>query len=223
MFFKSDKNKLEDSPLTLNLQKKKRLYIIFSICTLLIAALLLINWTKKFENEKRWIDVVVTSRDINEIKIVEDIDLQMQAYPKILINDEIFTKKEDLIGLTLTRNLPKGAIIYKRDVLQSISSDSISLLLPQDKKAFSIDDSWLAAKTFVKVKDHVDIVIGNEKTNLGENDFIIRNAEIINVTDISGGSKSITLALTDAEIRLIMYAKVNEFSMQFAILPVQLR
>src|SRR3989339_886334 len=144
MFFKSDKNKLEDSPLTLNLQKKKRLYIIFSICTLLIAALLLINWTKKFENEKRWIDVVVTSRDINEIKIVEDIDLQMQAYPKILINDEIFTKKEDLIGLTLTRNLPKGAIIYKRDVLQSISSDSISLLLPQDKKAFSIDDSWLA-------------------------------------------------------------------------------
>jgi Flp pilus assembly protein CpaB len=220
MFFKKDKNKLEKSPLTLNLQKKKRIYIAFSICTFIIAALVLIHWTKKFENEKKWIDIIVANREINEIKTLEEIDLQIKAYPKTLINDEVFIKKEDLIGLTLSRSMPKGAIIYKRDVLKEIGPDSISLSLKKDKKAFSIDDDWLAAKTLAKAKDRVDIIIANKKTDLGENDFIIRNAEIINVTDISGGTKSITLALSDAEIRLLMYAKVNEFAIQFAILPI---
>ncbi|OGJ52261.1 hypothetical protein A2335_02190 [Candidatus Peregrinibacteria bacterium RIFOXYB2_FULL_32_7] len=196
---------------------KKIYYLFLSFFTLTIAALLLFHWISQFESEKDWIKVVVTNRNITEAIQISEQDITLKSFPKTLLNNEVFYESKTLLGLTLTKSIPKGAIIYQRDVFENIDPDSLSLKLSKDKKAFTFDENWLASKTLAKTNDKTDIIIAKENVDLNQNDFIIKNAKIINISETKNANKLITLELTDQEIRTLMYAKVNDFSIQLLI------
>lgn len=216
----SKKTKTDISDRELSVVKKKRNYLILSFLCLIISILFLYHWTRQFEDQSQWLEVLVASRNLKANTILSEDDLSMVLVPSILINDEVYLKAEGLIGELINRSVPKGAILYSRDILEELDVDSLASQIQSDRKAFVISEDWLEANTIVKKNDRVDIVIAKRGVDLSENDFIIRQAKVIEVSGSKLGAKNISLELNDDEIRLLMYAKANDFLIQLVLLSV---
>lgn len=199
---------------------QKRLYIILSILSLVITGMLLFNFLSQFESEKNYKEIIVSSRNISDAKILEETDLEFKKVPSIVTNENVFYKKEDLIGQNLSKPLAKNTIIYKTDIFSILDPESVAAIISKDKKAFVIDEDWLDGSLLAKKNDYVDITIGKKNVNLDENTFLIRNAKVLKIAQNQNGGKSLIIELTEPEIIALSYARSNDLKINIVINPI---
>lgn len=199
----------------------KRLYLILSIISLIITGFILFNFLNKFEDDKSYKQIIVSSRNISDPKIIEEIDLQFKLVPMLLANENVFYEKEDLIGQNLIKPLAKGTVIYRTDIFSELDPASLAPSISQDRKAFVIDEDWLDSSIEAKVNDYVDIVIAKKNIDFHENAFLIKSAKVVKISQNQNGSKSIVIELSDPEIISLVYARANEFKINLIINPVK--
>ncbi len=209
MFFKKFKTMLP----------AKRNFLILSFLTFIMAVIALFYWTSKFERKNEWIELIVANREIKSGQILTDEDLNKVFVPSFFENSQIFKDKDDLLGKIVLYGIPKNAIFYESYFFDTIDSNSLALKLNSDKKAFAINEKLLISSTGTKIKDYVDIAIAKEKISFQDDGFIIRNAQIIDISESKNSNRNIILALNDQEISALMYAIANDFLIQLTILP----
>lgn len=137
----------------------------------------------------------ITIEDLEEIKV-----------PRGIINDDIYTSKQDIIGkyVKLSYSIPKGSFIYKTSIEEDIK-DLANTLLKNNEVNYDIYTSDVKINTGNLNKNmYIDLYLTINNKDKPVSDLLISNARIIGLYDVN--NKAIYDYDVDSKVSIISLA-----------------
>lgn len=158
--------------------------------------------------------VVVAVRDINIGAIIKKDDVDLLPPSGDVNSKQIFEHTGDVIGKVVRRNVPKGDVVKKVDILSE--GDNLASLIPKGYRAVTIPVTLPGSITaLLQIGNRVDVLLTYEVSRGEINSVtLIENARVIGVSNpqaASGGGDGnkrmdITLSVTPEGAQTLAYA-----------------
>lgn len=165
--------------------KKKVIWIVPALC---ILASGVFAYVMKERYTDRYVKVCVASHQLVQRTRIGEEDLEEMSVPKSILNSDILSEKEDLIGkyVKLSCQIPKGSFFYK-GALDSEIPDLAGTLLMKDQVSYDIYVNEVRINTgSLQCGMYTDIYLTVDDRQKPLSDVLIRNCRIIGVYDGSG-------------------------------------
>lgn len=156
--------------------------------------------------------VVVAIRDINIGAIIRKDDIDMLPPSGPVNAKQVFESVGDVAGKVVRRNIPKGEVIKKVDILAE--GDNLASLIPKGYRAMTVPVTLPASITeLLQIGNRVDVLLTYEVTRGEINSVtLVENARVIGVSkpQNAGSADSkrldITLSVTPDGAQTLAYA-----------------
>lgn len=84
------------------------------------------------------ISVIVAAREIPYGQIIEDSHLRVVAWPAEAAPADVFTSKEELIGMIVNQTALTGDLMLKARVVEKLEGSRLSALIERNKRAITV-------------------------------------------------------------------------------------
>lgn len=182
---------------------KKRIIVCISVFVVLIFSIGGFLYYKYF-NE--YTEVYVASHNISQRTCINIDDLKCIRVPKTMINEHMYTNKDDLINkyVKLSYAIPNGSFIYKES-LESNIKDLANTLLKENEVTYDLFVSDIKMNTgHLNINMYLDLYLTIDKADKVISDLLLENCRIIGFFDSYG--KQILSYDNDSRIYIVSLA-----------------
>ncbi len=122
--------------------------LMFAIPTAVAGVCLYLSASAYLKYSENYVKAFVASHQIAQRTLISEKDLKEVEVPKEFIGDDVYLKKEDILGkyVRLSYSIPKGSLFY-RSVLESDIKDLTYTLLLKGQAAYDIYASEVKVNT----------------------------------------------------------------------------
>ena len=165
--------------------KKKVIWLVPALCILVSG---IFAYVMKERYTDRYVKVCVASHQLAQMTLIREEDLEEISVPKRMVNEDILSEKEDLIGkyVKLSCQIPKSSFFYK-GALESEIPDLAGTLLMKDQVSYDIYVNEVRINTgSLQCGMYADVYLTVDDRQKPLSDVLIRNCRIIGIYDGSG-------------------------------------
>lgn len=166
--------------------------IIGILAIILLAIGSYISFQIALENAIDLIEIPFANKEIYSHYVIEEDDLEWREIPKAYVDENILTKKEDIVGkyVALDSKIAKGSMFYEGYLIEKEDVEALpALLLKEDQIAFPLSMNLLKSSgNTIQTNQKVDVYVTytDKKTKETTIDVLLQNVRVIGVKDRNG-------------------------------------
>lgn len=161
----------------------------------------------QLEAEGRIITVVIAKKDIKQGEVIKENMVGLSQVPRREVHGGVIQSIDSVVGKIARQDIFRKQIIYQKMVKLPQGERSLAELTPQGKVALSISiDRISAVGGAIKNGDNVDVIAILPPPQKGSSQMVLtlfQNIKVLDVTRRGTVIKSITLALTHEQAKIL--------------------